>query len=412
VPFLRVQLGLNKENLMMKQVGSMVMVLAIATAGYCDDWFSWRGPHANGISDETGWNPKGAKSLWTKELGVGYSSVSVKDGHLYTMGHEPGEDKSGTDTVYCLDARTGKKIWTHTYSCKTGNYKGPRATPVVDGASLYTVSREGRVICFNAASGKVKWETDVLEKTGIENIRWGISSSAVIEGDLLLLNMGDAGTALEKETGKIAWKSDGKHSYASPVVFDHKGKRCAAIFSTPGLQVVEAKTGKKIAALDWTTKYDINGADPMVLGDRIFISSGYKHGCAMLDFSSGKLKPIWENEIMQNQFSSSVYIDGYIYGIDGQTKKKGFLRCISAKDGSEVWEMPIGFGSLIAAGGKLIALGEDGTLYFAEVSPKKYNEISRFETGLSKLCWTPPVLANGIVYCRNDKGTLVAVDVR
>ena len=115
---------------------------------------------------------------------------------------------------------------------------------------------------------------------------------------------------------------------------------------------------------------------------------------------------------MKNQFSSSVHIDGYIYGVDGQTKKKGFLRCISAKDGDEEWSMPMGFGSLIAADGKLIALGEDGTLYFAEASPKKYAEISKFETGLSKLCWTPPVLANGIVYCRNDKGTLVAIDVR
>ncbi len=389
-----------------------VLLAALAANVYADDWHAWRGPHANGISDETNWNPKGAKTLWTKEMGVGYSSVSVMDGKLYTMGHEPGEEKIGTDTVYCLDAKTGKKIWDHTYSCKTGSYKGPRATPVVEGSNLYTVSREGQVICFEAGSGTVKWETDVLEKTDNENIRWGISSSVVIEGDLLLLNIGDAGMALEKSSGKVVWQSQGKHSYASPVVFDHKGKRCVAIFSTPGLQVVEAKTGKKIDAFDWTTKYDINGADPMVIGDRIFISSGYKHGCAMLDFSSGKLKKVWESDVLMNQFSSSIYIDGYIYGVDGQTKKKGFLRCISAEDGSEQWNMPIGFGSLISAGGKLIALGEGGTLYFAEATPKKYNEISTFETGLAKLCWTPPVLANGIVYCRNDKGTLVAVDVR
>ena len=84
----------------------------------------------------------------------------------------------GVDTVYCLDARTGEKIWDYTYSCETGKYKGPRATPVVDGANLYTVSRAGNVICFDAASGKVKWETDMLGKTGNENIHWGIASSA------------------------------------------------------------------------------------------------------------------------------------------------------------------------------------------------------------------------------------------
>jgi outer membrane protein assembly factor BamB len=115
---------------------------------------------------------------------------------------------------------------------------------------------------------------------------------------------------------------------------------------------------------------------------------------------------------MRNQFSSSIYIDGYIYGVDGQTKKKGFLRCIDAKDGTEKWNMKIGFGSLIAADGKLIALGERGTLYFAEAVPGAYKEIHQMETGLTQLCWTPPVIANGIVYCRNDKGKLVAVSVR
>jgi outer membrane protein assembly factor BamB len=383
-----------------------VMVLAFVSNSYCADWPAWRGPNANGISTETGWNATAAKQLWTKELGTGYSSVSVVDEKLYTMGHE-----EGTDTVYCLNAKTGKKIWSHSYSCKTGSFKGPRATPVVNGKNLYTVSRTGLVICFDAESGKVNWETDVLDKTNNEDNRWGISSSAVIEGDLILLNIGDAGAALEKDSGKVKWKSKGPGSYASPVVFDFEGKRLAAIFSAPGLQIVEVQTGKVVDHYDWKTKYDINGADPLVIGDRIFISSAYGHGCAMLDFSSGKLKKIWENDVLQNQFSSSVYIDGYIYGVDGQIKGKGFLRCIDAKDGSEVWKMPIGFGSLIAADGKLIALGEKGTLYFAEITPKKYNEISKMETGLSKLCWTPPALANGIIYCRNDKGTLVAIDV-
>ncbi len=383
------------------------MVVAVAATAHCDDWPAWRGPNANGVSNETGWNPRGAKLLWTKELGEGYSSVSVEDGKLCTMGNQ-----NGKDIVYCLDAKTGKTLWEHAYDCDPGKFKGPRATPVVDGTELYIVSRMGVVHGLDVASGKVKWKTDALKKTGNKNIRWGISSSAVIDGDLLLLNVGDAGTALDKATGKVVWKSKGKASYATPVLFDHKGKRCTAIFSTPGLQIVEVGSGKRLAGYEWKTSYDINGADPLLVGDRIFISSGYKHGAALLDFSGGKLKKIWESDVLKSQFSSSVYLEGYIYGVDGQTKKKGFLRCIDAKDGSGVWEMPIGFGSLIAADGKLIALGEDGTLYFADASPKKYSEISRFETGLSKLCWTPPVLANGIVYCRNNKGTLVAIDVR
>lgn len=387
------------------------MTATVAFAGYGRDWLSWRGPDGNGISQETGWNPAGVEVLWTKELGDGYSAVSVRDGRLYTMGHEPGDDKAGTDTVYCLDARTGKEIWTFSYPSATGQYKGPLATPVIDGSSVYTVSRGGLVICFDEESGKVNWQTDVLAATGNENIKWGVASSAVIEEDLLLLNIGSAGTALKKQTGAVAWQSKGAFSYATPVMFDHRGTRLAAIFSASGLEVVEAQTGRRMDSFEWKTKHDVHGADPVIIGEKIFISSGYNHGCAMLDMSSGSLKKVWENDLVKSHFSSSVYLDGYLYGIDGQVKTKGFLRCISAADGTEQWSEQIGFGSLIAADGKLIVLGEAGELRFVEVSPRKYNEISMMTTGLSRLCWTPPVLANGMIYCRNDKGTLVAVDV-
>jgi outer membrane protein assembly factor BamB len=390
----------------MKKQVLWVLMTALAVGAFADDWYTWRGPDANGISKETGINSKGASKLWNKELGLGYSSVSVKEGRLYTMGNI-----DDMDVVYCLDAKTGKEIWTATYPCKPGKFKGPRATPVVDGENLYTVSRDGLLICFKAETGAKKWEIDTLGQSGNENSRWGIASSAVIYNELILLNMGESGVAVNKNTGELVWKSSGKQSYASPVLFKYKGKTHAAIFSATGLMIVEAQSGNVIESLKWETKYDINGADPMVIGDKIFISSGYGHGCTMLDFSTGKLETVWESEVMQNQFSSSVYIDGHIYGVDGQTKKKGFLRCIDASDGSEVWNMPIGFGSLIAADGKLIALGEKGMLYFAESTPDKYKEIATFETGLTQLCWTPPVLANGIVYCRNDKGTLVAIDV-
>ncbi|WP_372846508.1 PQQ-binding-like beta-propeller repeat protein [Pontiella sp.] len=390
-----------------KWIGCL-MVAAVAAGAVADDWYTWRGPTADGISKETGLKPTSAKKIWTKELGVGYSAVGVKDGRLYTMGHA-----DGVDTVYCLEAATGATIWNYSYDCETGKYKGPRATPVINDGKVYTVSRTGLLICFDEGSGKKRWETDVLAETNNKDSRWGwgISTSAVIEGDLILLNIGAAGTAVDKHTGKIKWTSSGLQSYASPVVFNHRGKRLAAIFSAPGLLLVDAQTGAEAGRYEWKTKYDINGADPVIIGDRIYISSAYKSGCAMLDFSSGKLEPLWESDLMNNQFSTSIHIDGYIYGVDGHVKNKGFLRCVDAKDGAEQWSKPIGFGSLIAADGQLIVLDEKGTLIFAKIDPEKYIEVATFETGLAKLCWTPPVLANGIVYCRNDKGTLVAIDV-
>ncbi|MCF7849483.1 MAG: PQQ-like beta-propeller repeat protein [Kiritimatiellales bacterium] len=385
-------------------------VMAGGLSIQADDWYTWRGPNANGISAETGWDAEaikdGAKTLWKKELGKGYSTVSVKDGLLYTMGNQ--DDK---DIIYCLDAKTGKEVWDYSYSCKPGQFAGPRATPVLDGGNVYTMSRDGLAICFDAKTGKVKWEMDANGKTGNDVIRWGYASSVVIEGDLLLLNIGEYGVALDKATGKIKWKSEGKAGFSTPVLFDYKGKRCAAIFSAKNLYAVEVATGKKEWSYEWETKYDVNAADPVFFDDKVFISSGYKRGCTLLDISGSTPKKVWENAILQNHFSSSVFVDGYIYGIDGNGKGKGSMRCILAKTGKEQWNMKIGFGSLMVADGKIIALGEKGTLYIAEVTPDAYKEIAQAETGLAKLCWTAPVLSNGIIYCRNDKGTLVAIDV-
>ena len=383
-------------------------MLAAAVVCGADDWYTWRGPNGNGISSETGITGFETSPVWSKELGFGYSSVSVKNVRLYTMGHT-----DGTDTIFCIDALTGNEIWTHSDPCETGKYKGPRATPVVDGEHLYTVSREGDVLCLETASGKVVWQTDVLDETGVKNIRWGIASSAVFDGDLILLNVGDTGVALNKKTGKIEWDSAGIHSYASAVVFEQSGKKLAAIFSAPGLHVVDTRNGKVVADYPWETSWKINGADPLIIGDKIFISSGYKKGCAMLDFSSGKkLQKIWENDVLKNQFSSSIVLDEYIYGIDGNEKKRGHLRCIRAEDGAEMWSTQSGFGSLICADGKLIVLTDRGKLLLVNATHKQYDELTQVESGLSRICWTPPVLANGILYCRNDKGTLNVIRMK
>ncbi|MBN2163601.1 MAG: PQQ-binding-like beta-propeller repeat protein [Pontiellaceae bacterium] len=390
----------------MKHWAALLLAGLVADQVRADDWPVWRGPEQNGISAETGWSMRAASVKWTVELGDGYSSVSVKNGKVYSAGHV-----DGLDIVYCLNAGSGKEAWRYSYPCSTGSFKGPRATPIVEDERLYMVSRDGEVFCLNADSGKLVWKTEALKESGSNNSKWGIASSAVIAGDLLLVNIGDHGTALDKNSGKVAWASKGDQSYASPVIMERKGKSVGLFFTAAGLELADVRTGKKVDSYEWKTSWDVNGADPMVIGERIFITSGYGHGCAMLDFASGSLKKVWENKLIQSQFSSCIYLDGYIYGIDGQTKNKGSLRCISAEDGSEKWSTKIGFGSLIAADGKLIVLDERGSLYVVQAAPEKYDELARFETGLKQLCWTSPVLADGTVYCRNDKGTLVAVDV-
>ncbi len=124
---------------------------------------------------------------------------------------------------------------------------------------------------------------------------------------------------------------------------------------------------------------------------------------------------MWENENMRNKFSSSIYIDGYLYGSDGDEGKVAPIRCIDVKTGDVMWEKKMKMASLISADGKLIILEEDGNLHIAEAKPSSYQEISICDVlegeEKSRFFYTPPVLCNGKIYCRSFAGDLVCISV-
>jgi len=387
-----------------------LLVVSTAAGPFALDWPRWRGPEGTGISAETGWDPQavasGADVVWKAQVGSGYSAVSVAGGRLYTMGNNGRED-----TVYCLDAGSGKTVWTYSYPCGTGGYPGPRATPTVDGDRLYTLSREGHLHCLDARNGKLVWQRHLVRDFRAQPPTWGFASSAVVSGDLVVVNACMSGVALDKTTGREVWVSRaGRGSYAAAVIYDDAGTRYAAIFGARALYGVELETGRVSWSFDWYTDNDVHAADPIVVGNRIFISSGYDTGCALLELGGRKPKLLWQSRIMRNHFSSSLYLDGYVYGSDGQAGG-GYLRCIDFDTGREMWSFRSGMVSLISAAGKLIVLQERGELFVLEATPRGIEEHSRARV-LSNIVWTPPVLANGLLYCRNVAGELVCIDMR
>jgi outer membrane protein assembly factor BamB len=156
------------------------LMAAAAAPLQAADWPQWRGPRRDGISSETGWRAwtaGGPRRVWTAQVGEGFSSVAVKGGRLYTVGNA-----GGKDTVYCLDAGTGRVVWRFSYPCGSGDYGGPRATPVVDGNRVYTFSREAQAHCLNAASGARVWERDLRRETGGAPPQWGFAGSPLVLG--------------------------------------------------------------------------------------------------------------------------------------------------------------------------------------------------------------------------------------
>lgn len=407
----------KKGGRILKALGLvLVALISLTFSASAIDWYRWRGPDLNGISREAGWStnwPKeGPKQLWKASVGIGFSSMAVSGRRVFTIGNA-----EGTDTVFCFDAETGKELWKHSYACPLDAkyYEGgPGSTPTVDGEKVFTLSKRGHLFCLEAASGKVVWQKNLLEELGVKKPEWGFASSPLVERDLLILNLGEAGTAVDKQTGKVVWTS-GKDiaGYATAIPLAHSAERTVAIFSGKALVGVRGNDGKELWRYPWVERWNINAADPIPMENQLFIST-FGRGCALLRLSTAATPTVvWENKNMGNHFNSCVLVDNHIYGIDGNTdQSEKDLRCLDAKSGTVKWQYKgLGLGSLMAADGKLIVLSERGELVIAEASPKSFRPIARAQV-LGGKCWTPPVLANGRIYCRNAQGALVCVDVK
>jgi len=397
---------------MIRRAAGGVLMFATLYSAMAADWPHWRGPTRDGISTETGWTTQwpagGPTQLWQAKVGMGCSSITVSKGHAYTQGNQ-----NETDTVFCFDANTGNVLWKHSYACPLmAKYweGGTLATPTVDNDRVYTISKMGDLFCFQADSGKVLWSKNLPNDLGGQVPTWGYAGSPLVINDWVLLDVGAPGgatMALDKLTGNVVWKNGNDPAgYGTLQLFSFQGKECLASFNGFGLVVRELNGGKEVARFPWKTKYDVNATTPIIAGDKIFISSGYLHGCALLQLSADGLKEVWQNTKMKNHFNSCVLWQGHLYGFDENT-----FTCMEWATGEVKWTKPdLGKASVMIADGKLIIQAERGDLVIAEPTPAAFKEIARAKV-LKGKCWVVPVLANGRIYTKNNAGDLICLDV-
>lgn len=398
----------------MKFSSALFLALALPAA-QAADWPHWRGPAKNGISEEsisTNFPADGPKVVWKASVGIGFSSFSVAAGRVYTIGWA--EDK---DTVFCFDAATGKEIWKHTYDAEQGDkyYEGgPSSTPTIDGDHVYTLSKWGDVFCFQAATGKIVWQKNAATEFGIEPPTWGFASSPLVHGKQLILNIGARGCALDKTSGKAIWSSDKEEDtgYTSATLSKIGGKDVLLMANGKVYQAIDPADGKELFNIPWVTRYGVNAADPIVSGDKMFISTGYGKGCALFEVTASSAKQVWQNRDMRTQMNPCILIDGHLYGVDGDESSKTLLKCLDFATGETKWTEPTAkMGSVVAAKNALIVLSGTGELTIAKRSSESFEAITSAQV-LSGRCWSVPVLANGILYCRNAEGEVVALNVK
>ena len=401
-----------------------VLITAAGNVLTAEDWPCWRGPKHDGVSTEKGWLtnwPKdGLKQVWKFELGPGHAIPAVCGGKVYVQGRAGKQD-----FVFCLNAETGTEVWKFPYDLVETPYgRGPRSTPAVDDKYVYVANADAQVFCLDAGTGQPVWNKSLRKEVNLGKPVDKISTAPVVDGDLLLLNLGVSGIALEKRTGNVVWKSEGASSDASPVPFTLAGKRCVALCAKGQLVIVAEADGKQIAMCEHKPKTGIYAqcADPLIVGDSVFVTTGYNVGSALISVSGDSAKETWQIK-KGCVYASPVLVGDYIYALIESGWEKADLTGINVREnGSIKWtQKDIGSGGLMVADGKLLILSRTGELILAEASPAAYKEIARakaFSDGAADpkakpaSCWNSPVLSNGRIYVRNEKGTLVCLDAR
>jgi outer membrane protein assembly factor BamB len=389
--------------------------MILGPAARAEDWPNYRGRHHDGVSAETGWTTQwptdGPQVLWKASVGIGFSSFAVGGGRVYTAG-----SAQDTSTIYCFNADSGQAVWKHSYPSDLGDHDfegGTTSTPALDGDRLYVIGRAGDLFCFDAASGKVIWQENIHGETKIRVPDWGYGGSPLVLGDLLVLNVGAGGVAVNKTTGKVIWKSANEDSgYSTPVPMSALGKSLVVLSNRHAFLAVDVATGKEVWNIRWATQYGANAADPIVDGDRVLISSGYGKGAALLQTADGEPKTIWKSKVLRAQLNPAVRLGEFVYGLDGDFTESASLKCVEFATGKEKWsQADFGPGSLIIADGKLVMLNEKGELSIAPAAPDGFKMIARAKV-LGGKCWTSPVLSDGKIYCRNVQGDMVCLNVR
>ena len=392
---------------------ALILHILLGSSLFSADWANWLGPTKDGVSTETNWGNELDNLQWKSKVGVGFSSVVVASGRLFTMGHD-GQKRGGKETVYCLDAKTGKPIWTDSYAAPLVDYLhegGPCATPTVDGNAVYTISKHGLLHAYQTSTGKKVWTKDMMAVSGMRKVpEWGFAASPYTMGNLLIIEAG-ATFALNKLTGDVVWKSqDYRAAYGSPISFSSGDNKHIAVLKTDGLVILEGSNGKTLAFTKWETSYRTNASTPIIKGDKIFISTGYRRGCALFQWDGQSLRKIYENKNLSTHMNHAILVEDYLYGFDGNVHMAGpkDFACIQFSTGKEQWRVTdrgLQVGSLIVAGDRMLMLGQRGECVIARINPSKFEVLNR-EQIIGGKTWTMPVLANGLFYARNAKGDL------
>jgi len=398
-------------------------------------WYQFHGPNRDSVCRETGlntdWTQTQPTLLWKIEgLGMGYSSVAIVDGKIFTMGDRKVNDGKKRQFVLAYDLGTRKELW----SAEVGppHQDGPRSTPTIDGDLLYAIGTEGDLICLETATGTERWRRSLPNDFGGKMMSgWKYSESPLIDGLRVVCTPGGADAtlaALDKKTGEVIWKcavsalgEKGKDGagYASIMIAEIDGVRQYVQLIGRGLVGVEADAGKFLWGYNWIANGTANIPMPVIRGRYIFTTSNYNTGSALLRISQvGDTFHVEElytlsGRQFENHHGGIVCVGSHVYG--GHGNSRGEPVCVNVSTGKILWRGKAperGSAAVLYADGHLWFRYDRGLVALIEATPEEFRLKGSFQpvTG-SGPAWAHPVIHDGRLYLRHGD-LLACYDVR
>lgn len=411
-----------------------LLSVSLAFQLYPVDWPQYRGPSHDGSTTEevrTDWNSSPPRVVWRRNLGPGWSSITVANGRAFTQVRR---SAGGSQREFCvaLDAATGNELWARDvdaadYSDLAGydnNLDGPRSTPTVDGTEVFVLTSHLKLYCLKASDGSLVWRRDFLaEFPGTGVIEWQNAASPLVVGDRVFLNSNVPNfrlTAVRRSDGQTLWRTQNDTmTHATPVWTTLGGVPQVVFLTLSGLVGVEPSSGSVLWRYPFTASSTSTAATPIASGDLLYASAAYGRGAwtARVRNVGGTFTvsetSFRQSTANQNHWASPILHQGHIYSVVERSLRS--LACYEPLGRTNAWTTSQvgsgnpGFASLIKAGRNLIVLTEPGELVLVDPSPRAYQELGRFQA-LSGLCWNHPALSNGRLYARSSS-EVVALDV-
>ena len=424
------------------------LLAPLESAGTASDWqttprdyprFLGNGYWAEvkGVELDTDWPAHPPEEIWRREIGAGWSAFVVVGNYAVTQ-----EQRGEHELVTCYRVDTGEPVWVHADKARfdpndvAGSLGdvGPRATPTIHDAKVITQGGTGIVNCLDARTGRVLWSHDTPAEFRSPVALWGKSGSPLVVDDMVVISVGEPASAggidgndtphqpynsslvaFDIETGEIRWQAGNRPaSYASPVLAELAGVRQIIVVNQGYVTAHRPTDGTVLWEHPWKNAGDTTPScsQPVPLsGDRVFLSKGYGGGASLLEIQrdvAGNLaaEPLWKpavKQVMKTKLCNVVVRDGFVYGLDDV-----LLECIELATGNVQWKQrrspPFGHGQILLIGDVILVLSETGELALVEASPEAYHELASAQVlDDSNVTWNNPAFAPPYLLVRNNR---------